>query len=561
VSSDTTTTQRICIIGGGAAGVGLAWSLAKASQLGLNRTPYDITLVHDGPTVGGHSISQPVTLGGQAVRIDCGVQMIAPTMYPLTLSMLALPEFKTIDLATVDLKIACAFPGTSPGTVQYWGNFGNYRNTPLGQSGMPDAQVFQNLLAAKFSVGYGIELAETVHTMINENARLFTNGDPSHFITYFLDAYMSIMNGYGAALLDQLLVGDLAPLFDLGYASFTRNVTGYGRFKDGADSWVQQMWTLAGQQLGPTAIRGVFGSSVTALYPSPSGPTVVWQNVATGQSSGPRPFDVVVSTLDMLSNSKILNNSNNGLWSTVFEPAIGTLKNDHETTVWPLLPGFCTLHQDPSVLAPTAMPPQEVLQFNTLPGVKNGGPGFNLLRSNSTYISSNLLGIPGVAPADDWYVTMYGFVPQPNDRPKKSIWSGAWTHGMWLPTFMVHEKIKFHRAQSKSPYHTPHFDQSQTNIFFAGNNLIMDSEEGALASGLAITKYAFGVDPITLLTPPGGGTSSTLDKARIEFDVMFDVLMFPSLLEEALASLRGALKWFLKHWIPVWGPGPGSSHH
>ena len=261
--------QRICIIGGGASGVGLAWSLAKATQLGLNKASYDITLVHDGLTVGGHSLSVPVTLGGKPVRVDCGVQMIAPTMYPLTLSMLALPEFQSVQLAPVDLKIACVFPGEVKSTVQYWGNFGDYRNTPLGQSGMPDAQVFQNLLKAKLSIGWELDLAETVHTLIQKNANLFTNGDPTHFVTYFLDGYMSIMNGYGDALLTELLVGDLAPLFDLGYASFTENVNGYGRFKDGADSWVQQMWALSGQQLGAN-IRGVFSSTVTQVYPSPN---------------------------------------------------------------------------------------------------------------------------------------------------------------------------------------------------------------------------------------------------------------------------------------------------
>jgi predicted NAD/FAD-binding protein len=117
--------QRVCIVGGGAAGVGLAWSLAKASLLGVNRAAYDVTLVHDGQTVGGHSLSVPVTLGGKPVNIDCGVQMIAPTMYPLTLSMLALPEFASITLAPVDLRIACAFPGAVPNTAQYWGNFGS----------------------------------------------------------------------------------------------------------------------------------------------------------------------------------------------------------------------------------------------------------------------------------------------------------------------------------------------------------------------------------------------------------------------------------------------------
>ena len=84
----------------------------------------------------------------------------------------------------------------------------------------------------------------------------------------------------------------------------------------------------------------------------------------------------------------------------------------------------------------------------------------------------------------------------------------------------------------------------------------MDSEEEALASGLAIAKYAFGVDPITLLRPPSG-ESATLTKTEIEFDVMFDAIMFPSILEEVLAGDISALMWFFKHWIPVWGPGHG----
>jgi hypothetical protein len=174
-----------------------------------------------------------------------------------------------------------------------------------------------------------VDLAKTVHTFIDENAAVFTDGDPSHFKTYFLDGYMSIMNGYGNALLDTLLVGDLGPLFDLGYTSFTSDVTGYARFATGADGWVQKMWSLAQSALGPGSIRGAFSSSVSAIYPTASGPTVVWQT--NGQSSGPQTFDVVVSTLDMRSNAIVLNNPQNALWERVFEPSIGTPSTDSPT--------------------------------------------------------------------------------------------------------------------------------------------------------------------------------------------------------------------------------------
>ncbi len=44
--------KRVCIIGGGAAGVGLAWSLGRATQLGLNDAEYHVTLIHDQTSIG-----------------------------------------------------------------------------------------------------------------------------------------------------------------------------------------------------------------------------------------------------------------------------------------------------------------------------------------------------------------------------------------------------------------------------------------------------------------------------------------------------------------------------
>jgi len=239
----------------------------------------------------------------------------------------------------------------------------------------------------------------------------------------------------------------------------------------------------------------------------------------------------------------------------VFAPAIGTADPDnyYGTSVWKLNPGFCTLHQDASFLADT--PREEVLQFNALPGRIDDGPDFELAKSYSTYIASNLNNIPDVDPDDDWYVTMFGFVPDEADRPRNAVWSSPWTHGMFLPTFYVEEKLRFHRAQSVSTHHKAHHHQADTGIFFAGNNLTMDAEEGALISGLAIAKYAFGIDPMPLITPPEGPTK-TVEEAGAMFDVFFDAVMFPGLLEEALGEMGGLAAWFLKHWIPVISP-PG----
>src|SRR2546428_4802123 len=208
--------QSICIVGGGASGVGLAWCFAKAKQLGLRSEVPSITLLHDQPQVGGHSYSVPVTVNGVTYDIDLGVQMIAPSVYPAVLSMLALPEFGGVALQGVPLNISCAFPPV--GTTPYWGNFAAYQSTPLWQAGKADCMTFQTVLANQ------PEPTDTLDQFLQANAAKFKN--LQSFETYFLDPYMSIMNGYGQALLDDVTVLEIAPLFDLGYAKFTSPGTG-----------------------------------------------------------------------------------------------------------------------------------------------------------------------------------------------------------------------------------------------------------------------------------------------------------------------------------------------
>ncbi len=226
------------------------------------------------------------------------------------------------------------------------------------------------------------------------------------------------------------------------------------------------------------------------------------------------------------------------------------------TSVWPLQPGYCALHQDTSLLARHAGPQRlETLQFNAQVGAIGDEGEFDLSKTFSTYIESNLMGIPVTDANEDFYLTMYGY--EPEEKPEKRVWDSNWNHGMWLPSFMVEEKLNFHKAQSISPHHSHHLSQRDTGIFFAGNNLTMDSEEGALISGMAIAKYAFGVDPMQCLTPTDGNGGSSLELARIEFDVLFG-LMFPSFVEEIVGKGIGALERLMKDWIPIWGPGRGA---
>jgi hypothetical protein len=110
----------------------------------------------------------PVTVNGVTYDIDLGVQMIAPSAYPAVLSMLALPEFKSVALQDVTLQVACSFPPVS-GTTPYWGNLPAYQDTPLWNAGKADCATFQTLLAN------ASDPTDTLDQFLQANAGKFQN--------------------------------------------------------------------------------------------------------------------------------------------------------------------------------------------------------------------------------------------------------------------------------------------------------------------------------------------------------------------------------------------------
>ena len=103
-----------------------------------------------------------------------------------------------------------------------------------------------------------------------------------------------------------------------------------------------------------------------------------------------------------------------------------------------------------------------------------------------------------------------------------------WVHGMWLPSFMWNQKVMMRNAQGVSPYSAPLPTQRDTHIYFAGNNLTMDSEEGALISAMALARYAFNVDPLAIVLGRTGLLDSQAIVARVFYLAMYN-LMFPGL--------------------------------
>src|SRR3954468_13990907 len=141
-------TKKVCIIGGGVAGVGLWWTLAQAGQ---EVADWDITIIHDGADFGGHALTVPVQWNGGTTQVDTGVQFFIPLAYPNINCLVSLPEIKPqVPIAKYDsLKVACGFPRLN-NTPQNWGNFPAYQTganfamyTPEMLS---DAQRFQSFM-------------------------------------------------------------------------------------------------------------------------------------------------------------------------------------------------------------------------------------------------------------------------------------------------------------------------------------------------------------------------------------------------------------------------------
>ncbi|MGI8766871.1 MAG: NAD(P)-binding protein [Gemmatimonadaceae bacterium] len=527
-------SQKVCIIGGGVAGVGLWWTLAQPDQPGAE---WDVTIIHDGAEFGGHALTVPVRHNGQTTLVDTGVQFFIPLFYPNVDVVVNRQDIAPqVPVVTYDsLKVACGFPRQN-GAQQNWGNFPAYQTGSSFAMYTPamlrDAQRFQTSIDGALLEGWGSKtLAEYFAnpTVPYENQ--------SDFLNYFLFPYLSIINGYGAALDDQVTFDDLVPLFANvpgrfpGLGSFTTPGSGYSRFVNGASSLVGALASQA-QQLKPAAAwmnSTVLSVSAATTLPGPV--TVTW-------SSGQQPivsaqFDRVVITTDILRAGALLNNSaNSTLWTKLYSRYLSPEQ-------WPLLPGKCYIHTDVNMLSPDLRQQQESLQFTAYYAPQTKPPYYTMFKTYTTYLQQNL---HNTQASQGLYLTMYGYIPDPQTDivpdPAMVLFEEAWQHGMWLPTFMLQAKQNLHMAQGKG-VSLGYPGQLDTGIYFAGNNTTADSLEHAFISGEVIANYAFGA------AYPLAGLKFRNLAAFAMYDLFYNEFMFPkSGVSARLAHLAQALPRF-----------------
>jgi hypothetical protein len=522
------TMEQVCIIGGGATGAALLWCLAQDEQA---RAETQVTLIHNGEQLGGHSLTVPVPHGGTTVNVDLGVQLISPMIYANLRLMLGLDSFSSLVPMTDfdELYLAFAYPDLN-GAPQNWSNFPAYQGDPLFAMYTPqmrsNSETFQNFMEFAMIGGWAGKSVQDYFASANGYG---SAQDKQNWIDYWLWPYLSIINGYGAALMDETLVGDLIPFFlslpgfDTPLGSFTDPGKGWQRFTKGAQSWVLAMALVANQlQPGSTVLTRCTVTEIETPTSGDTRPVVVWKdgNGATNSQT----FDKVVTTLDMQTNAALLANS--PYWADVYSKHI-------DPSVWSLQPGACYIHTDPDVLSPHLRNTngqtgfeQETLQFTAYFSPQAAYPYYDLYKTYTTYIQSSLLGNPAAAGV---YNTMYGYIPDPSvdpmPDPDSIVYSQTWIHSKFAPSFASGAKKSLYLAQA--PGATKSYPgQPPSGVYFAGNNTTYDSEDGALEAAMIIAKYAFNVEYPFWSLPPDDRHLVTQALAIFLYDTYTEI-MFP----------------------------------
>jgi len=98
--------KRIAIIGGGCAGTVAAWSLSRV---------HDVSLFEAEPTLGGHAYSETLSVDGQTLSIDMGVEYFSEKTAP---NLMALHRALNIETFVAPLAFSACFPGEDI----YWSN-------------------------------------------------------------------------------------------------------------------------------------------------------------------------------------------------------------------------------------------------------------------------------------------------------------------------------------------------------------------------------------------------------------------------------------------------------
>lgn len=457
--------RRVCIVGGGASGLSLAWLATGSPRVS---SEWEVTLLHDEAFLGGHSHTIRVPIGDRTVPVDIGVQFVSPTVYPHVTAMLDLPEMKArVAMEPMPpLTFAAAFTPTLN-----WSTHDEYRRdhrfaTCTSEEALAHAREFHDDLGRALYSSIGGRHAAGLS--LGEYFRHKPHLRRGRFFAFGLMPLLSIINGYTAHDLLETRLGDLFPIstklpfLEGPLIPFDRPGVGWLRFRDGAQSWIEAMAEVSRERGARIEVE----SPVRSVRPNGRRVEVAWGDWHC------EDFDAVVLTTDMSTNRALL--EGNRHWDRQAEFLAAER--------FPLLPGVCFIHQDDEILAPHLRDDQrEDLQFTGSYAWDEGGKHpydlpYDLHSTYATHFIHNAYdGLP-----ERCYVSMYAEAQRARfPREHTILHRKEWRHGRWMSSYFKEGKEQLHRIQGLG------------RVWFAGNNTTFDAEEGALLSAIGVAEKLF----------------------------------------------------------------------
>ncbi len=304
--------ERVAVVGGGAAGLGAAWTLAQK---------YDVTIYEAFPALGGHAFAHP--FAGTDAHVDMGVMITLPWAYPNLYCMFQRYKVRT---SAAGATLVVSFPSEKEGERDTWGTDASFRQTDLFRRIEKQASRFEQLMFEVASLSLEMQRKPISYFLERAVPGLPNSGDyDAEFIAKGLCPLLSLFLVTRETLLDSP-AWSLSMMFRYGTISFFSPTT-WRTIDGGTREYIARLTRSF-------EFRQFLGTKVTSVVRNNGSVTV------RDDKGNAERYDQVVIATDAKTALALLDSP-----SDDETRLLGTFRYE---------PAVAYLHQDPQVLASPA---------------------------------------------------------------------------------------------------------------------------------------------------------------------------------------------------------------
>ncbi|NKB71545.1 MAG: NAD(P)-binding protein [Candidatus Latescibacteria bacterium] len=392
----------------------------------------DIAIFEKAPTWGGHAYTHATEIDGKPYLFDIGVQIFRTDIYPHLIRFCQDADFA--DLALLGLGVSLLSVHEQNGARKVWGNTPEYLRLPEIKS-LWDSQLCEE--CSRFMIAMS-KLDEDDQMLILDDW-LKANNFSDLFKNVVLIPSLSIVNVTRNGLLDGTFLTTLE-LPDILISFFSANT--WYRFREGIRSFLE-IYSRDFQDKIST------DSQVLKCIPQTSGQVKLTIENLKSKEIYDLQFDQVLFANDLTDARQILDHEENPHREKQ-QSLLRVFKSEN---------AFIYVHRDSSIL-PTGVP----LTSSTLFHHRDGESvmHYNLDANQGNYGQTNA------------FASLYSEKPtcEPTELLRDMV---QWKHPNYSPNYFAAQR-QLHQLQGLG------------NLWFCGNNTVIDGFEASMVSGLIIAE-------------------------------------------------------------------------